>query len=174
MFINALLLLILLFAFLMLISTMMHMFSGAPWVPSSRNTIELMLKESKLKPGQVVYDLGCGDARLLIKAEKRFKTKGVGYENAPLAYVAAFLNKWIHRSKVEIRCKNFFKDSFNPAELIFLYLSPNVQKKLAPKLKKECKPGTIIISNTFHIPDFEPIKKIPKTKTNNTVYIYKI
>ena len=174
MFINALLLLILLFLLLMLVSTIMHMFSGAPWVPSTGPTIELMLKEAGLKPGQKIYDLGCGDARLLIKAEKRFQTKGVGYENAPLAYVVSMLNKLIHRSNVEVRYRNFFKDSLKPAEVIFLYLGPEVQKKLAPKLKKECKPGTLIVSNTFHLPDFTPIKKIERTRAHNTVYLYKI
>jgi hypothetical protein len=174
MLVNLILLSILSFALLMLISIILHIFSGAPWVPSKKATINLMLQEAKLKPNQNLYDLGCGDARLLIKAEKQFQTKGTGYEHAPLAYVAAMLNKWIHRSQVQVHYKNFFKHSLKGADVIFLYLGPDVQKKLAPKLKKECKPGTLILSNTFHLPTFEPIKHIPKNKLTNSVYLYKV
>jgi SAM-dependent methyltransferase len=174
MLINALLILMLVFAVLLLVTVTLHIFSGSPWVPSNRNTIALMLKEAKLKPKQMVYDLGCGDARLLIKAEKEFGTRGVGFENAPIAYGAAILNKWIKRSNVELKCKNFFKESLKAADVVFLYLGPEVQKKLAPKILKECRPGTTIISNTFHLPKFKPQKHIPKSKHNNSIYLYKV
>ena len=135
-----------------------------------------MLKMAQLKRGQRVYDLGCGDARLLIRAEKEYGIHGVGYENAPLALLAGFLNKWIHRSKVEIRVKNLMNADLENADRILAYLGPELNKKLIPKFLKECQPGTLIISNTFHLPGFKPVKTFPKNKENRTktVYLYKI
>jgi len=171
-----LLLLILIFSLLMLITVMMNIFWGAPFVPSNRKTVDLMIKESKFKKGMTVYDLGCGDGRLLIKAEKKYGIKGIGYDNAPLAYISAQINKWINNSKIEIHAKNFFKVSLKDADAIYLYLTPEVQKKLSKKILKECKPGTLIISNTFHLPGVEPLKTIPKNKKNRTktIHFYKL
>lgn len=174
MVLNALLILILLFALLMLASLLLHMWSGAPWVPSRRTTIDLMLNEAKLKRGQTVVDLGCGDARLLIRAEKKFGTRGIGFEHDPIPYLCALFNKGLRTSNVTIKFKNFFNESLKNADVVFLYLGPEIQKKLAPKLKRELKPGTLIVSNTFHLPTFKPFKKIPKTQEHNTVYVYKI
>jgi len=176
MFINALLILILVFTLLLLCTAVVNMISGSPFVPSNRRTLDLMLKEAHLKKGALVYDLGCGDGRLLIRAEKKCGIKGIGYENAPIAFLLALLNKFFHRSHVSLRFKNFFKSSLKDANFIFLYLGPEVQVKLAPKLKKECRRGTLIISNTFHLPGFKPFKTFPKNKKNKTktVYIYKI
>lgn len=160
----------------MLVTVMMHVISGVPWVPSRKNTIALMLKMAELKPGLKVYDLGCGDARLLIRAEKEYGIRGVGYENAPLAIIMAFLNKWIHRSRVEIRVKNLMNADVKNANRILAYLGPELNKKLIPKFKKECQPGTLIISNTFRMHDLTPLHEIPKSKEQktNSVYIYKI
>ena len=159
---------------MMIVSILMHMFSGAPWVPSSKRTIELMLKEARLKKGETIFDLGCGDARLLIRAEKKYGTHGIGYEHAPFAYFFAHLYKILSRSKVILRCKNLLNAPLQETDVIFLYLGPDLSKKLAPKIKKECKPGTRIICNTFHLPGMEPERKIPKSKTHNTVYLYKV
>lgn len=176
MLINLFLILILVFCVLLLLTVIINLFSGAVSVPSNRATIKRMLKEAKLKKGMVIYDLGCGDGRLLIRAEKEYGTKGVGFENAPIIYLWAQLNKVIFKSKAKIHFKNFFKCSLKEAKRIVLYLSPEVQKKLAPKLKKECKKGTIIISNTFHVPGLTPYKTIPKNpkERTKTIHLYKL
>jgi len=168
--------LILILAFLLLITAVVNLFSGAVSVPSNRNTIKLMLEVANLKKGDVIYDLGCGDARLLIQAEKKYGTIGIGYENAPITFLVAQILKKIRKSNVKILFRNFFKDSLSEAKIIFLYLSPEVQKNLTTKIKKECRKGTTIISNCFHLPDLTPYKTIPKDKKNktNTVHIYKI
>jgi len=176
MLIDAILIFFLVFALLLLITAVVNMISGAPSVPSNRRTIALMLQEAKLKKGQTIYDLGCGDGRLLIRAEKLYGTQGVGYENAPITLILGLFNKLIHCSKIKFRFTNFFKADLSKAHTIFLYLGPEAQQKLAPKIKKECKKGTTIICNTFHLPGFKEYKKIPKDKKarTNTIYIYKI
>lgn len=177
MFINLFLLGFLVFTLLLLTTVLVNIISGAPFVPSNSKTAGRMLEQAKLKKGMVIYDLGCGDARLLIQAEKKYGTRGIGYENAPIAFILAWLNRWIHRSHVELRFGNFFNASLKNADVIFLYLGPDVQKKLVPKLLQECRPGTLIVSNTFHLPEFTPFKKIPrdvKKGIKNTIYFYKI
>ncbi|EKD92524.1 MAG: histone methylation DOT1 family protein [uncultured bacterium] len=173
---NLLLILILIFCVLLLLTFIINLFSGAVSVPSNKATIEQMLKEAKLEKGDVVYDLGCGDGRLLIQAEKKYGAIGIGYENAPLIFLIAIANKWINGSSVQIRFRNFFKDSLSNAKTIFLYLSPEVQKKLSPKIQKECKKNTLIVSNTFHVPELKLLKKIEKNKTKKikTIYLYKL
>ncbi len=176
MLIDAVLALILAFSIIMMVTVMMHVVSGVPWVPSRKRTISLMLKMAQLKRGQRVYDLGCGDARLLIRAEKEYGIHGVGYENAPLALLVGFLNKWIHRSNVKIRAKNLMNADIKNADRILTYLGPELNKKLIPKFLKECKPGTLIISNTFRMHDLTPLHEIPKNREQktNSVYVYKI
>ena len=176
MLVDAILIFFLVFALLLLITAVVNMISGAPSVPSNRRTIARMLKEAKLKKGQTIYDLGCGDGRLLIRAEKEFGTIGICYENAPITIMLGLINKLIHRSKIQFRFSNFFKANLSDAQTIFLYLGPEAQQKLSPKIKKECKKGTTIICNTFHLPGFKETKKIPKDKKarTNTIYIYKI
>lgn len=176
MLIDIILILFLAFALLLLATAIMNIFFGAPSVPSNRHTIERMLKEADLKKGQIIYDLGCGDGRLLIRAEKFYGTIGVGYENAPITIIVGLLNKIIHRSKIQFRFTNFLKSDLSEAKTIFLYLSPEMQQKLSPKIKKECKKGTTIICNTFHLPGFKEVEKINRDKKArlNTIYIYKI
>jgi len=141
MLVDAILIFFLVFALLLLITAVVNMISGAPSVPSNRRTIARMLKEAKLKKGQTIYDLGCGDGRLLIRAEKEFGTIGIGYENAPITIMLGLINKLIHRSKIQFRFSNFFKANLSDAQTIFLYLGPEAQQKLSPKIKKECKKG---------------------------------
>lgn len=147
-----------------------------PYVPTKKRVMYKILKEAKLKKGENFYDLGCGDGRMLIEAEKLKKVNAHGYEIAPLVYFLAIFRKLFSNSKAKIHFKNFFHESLKDADVIFCYLMPKELKKLAFKIKKECKKGTRIISNTFKIQGLEPvriIKKNEKTKTP-TLYFYKI
>lgn len=176
MLIDLLLLFILLFSLLFLITIIVNMIWGAPYVPSNRKTIDRMLREANLNKGQIVYDLGCGDGRLLIRAEKQYGVHGIGYEGAPIPYLFALILKCLHRSSVDIRFSNFFKASLGDAEVIFLYLGPEIQQKLAQKIQEECLPGTLIVANTFSIPSFKHFKKIPADKKAGTklIHMYKL
>jgi SAM-dependent methyltransferase len=174
--VDLVLLAILIFALLLFITAVVSILSGSPYVPSNRATIERMLKEAKLKKNQLVYDLGCGDGRLLIKAEKKYRIKGIGYEAAPIPYLLALGNKLFHRSKAKIYLGDFMKVNLENAQVIFLYLGPELQRKLAPKIKKECQPGALIVANSFHLPGLKPIKTIKEDKKarTKTIHIYKL
>lgn len=176
MFIDIALLLFLAFFVLLLTTVFVHMFFLVPYVPSTNRVVQKMISVAKLKPKETVYDLGCGDGRLLLAAEKKANVKAIGFEIAPLVFFLAFLRKWIARSKAQIRFKSFFSSNLRRANVIFCYLIPNVMPRLAEKIKKECRKGTRIVSNTFHIPGLKPYRIFAKdpAKGTPTIYVYKI
>jgi hypothetical protein len=146
---------------------------GVPYVPSKKGVINKILTSQKLKQNSVVYDLGCGDARFLIALEKKFKIKGIGYELAIIPYLLARLNKIRNHSKITIVFQNFFKANLANADLIFCYLDHRSLEKIAKKMKKECRRGTKLISNTFKLEDQKPQQIFPKNnQQKNNIYLY--
>ena len=173
---DILLILMVVFCLLISLTAFVSIMLRVPYVPSSRRVIDKVFSIIKLKKGNKFVDLGCGDGRMLQEAEKRAKVDGVGYEIAPLVYLMAIFKKFISRSKYKIHYKNFFKDKLDYADVIFCYLMPFQLKKLVPKIKKECKKGTVIVSNTFKIEGMKPKRIIPKNILEKTpsLYIYQI
>lgn len=170
-------LLVFLLVFLLLIGTvLMHLLFLVPYVPSSKRSIETMIRAARLKPRQTVFDLGCGDGRLLIEAEKQKGVTAWGFEIAPLVYLLARARALFSDSKTKIYFKNFFHANLRPANVIFCYLFPNVMPRLAEKIKKECRKGTRVISNTFHIPGLklERVFKKDPVRGRPTIYVYEV
>jgi cyclopropane fatty-acyl-phospholipid synthase-like methyltransferase len=133
-----------------------------PYVPTPPPVVEAMLKLAGVKAGDVVYDLGCGDGRIVIAAVKDFGAKrGVGIDldpdqvkqsqgNAKAAGVA---------DKVEFKQGDVLKlDSVADATVVTLYLSPVLNRKLEPMLRKTLKPGARVVSHDFKIGDWSPEK----------------
>lgn len=147
-----------------------------PYVPTKKSAIKKIFDEAKLKKGETFMDLGCGDGRMLVYADKTKNISAIGYEIAPLVYLLALIRKFAYRSKAKIKYKNFFKDNLGKADVIFCYLMPRELEKLAKKILKECSKGTRIISNTFEISGLKPIKIIQKNKQKKIpkIYIYEI
>lgn len=175
MIIDITLMLFLLFFVSLLVTVFVHMVFLVPYVPSANRVVKKMISAAQLKPKETVYDLGCGDGRLLLMAEKK-KAKAIGFEIAPLVFLLALLRKIIARSKAQIRFKSLFAANLRKANVIFCYLIPNVMPRLSAKIKKECKKGTRIVSNTFHIPGLKPYRIYAKDAPAGTptVYVYKI
>lgn len=165
-----------LFMCLLLVTVFVHMFFLIPYVPSNNRAVDNMIRVAKLKPNETVFDLGCGDARFLIEAEKKARVKAIGFEIAPLVYMLAITRKFISGSKAQINLRSFFNADLHSANVIFCYLFPNVMERLAEKIKKECKRGTRIISNTFSIPGLKLVEKILKDPKKGipTIYVYKV
>lgn len=147
-----------------------------PYVPTKKRVMYRILKEAKIKKNENFYDLGCGDARMLIEAEKQKGVNAFGYEIAPMVYIFAIIRKLVNKSKAKIYFKNFFKENLKDADVIFCYLMPHELQRLAKKMKKECKKGTRIISNTFKIKGLKPVRIIQKDEKQKTptLYFYKI
>ena len=161
---------------LMLISipTVMAMINGAPFVPTPMNRVKKMVALSKIKKGQRVYDLGCGDGRFVYIAANQYGAKATGIELSPIVYLLAKVRQLFWRSKAQIRFGNFKFYDLSDAEIIFCYLLPETLKKIQPDLDKQLKPGTKIYSYAFTIPNWKLIEKEDRNAKKNLapVYIY--
>lgn len=119
---------------------------GAPWVPAPKEKVLKMLEMLKIKPGEVVYDLGSGDGRILIWAVQYFGARGVGIEIDPLRvfYSRLFVKIKGLPPQIKIIRQNLLEADLKEADVVTLFLLPKILEKLKGKLLKELKPGTRI------------------------------
>ncbi len=139
--------------------TMWAQFCGsAPFVPTPTHTLDSILNELSPKRGSVVYDLGCGNGKVLFACARRFPDiSAVGIEYDPFPYAIARIRKFFYNenSRVQFIWGNFMKTDLSSATHIFLYLYPSVLNKLLPKLEKELRPGTKVVSSDYEFKNKE-------------------
>ena len=143
----------------------------SPWWRTDHRLARIQCKLAKIGKDDVVYDLGCGDGTLLITAVTEYGARGVGVEIDPLRVFIAqgrVLLKGLGK-KLTIKRKNFFDVEVSEATVVVMYLIPKTLGRLKPKLLKELKPGTRIITFVYKI-DLPMIAKDEK----NEVYVYEI
>ncbi len=131
--------------------------SVAPYVPTPQSLVNTMLEMAKAGPGDVHYDLGCGDGRFLITSVRDFDVdKAVGFEITPhLATVARDnVAKEELSKRIKIENSDFMEANFSEATLITIYLTTSGNARLRPKFKKELEDGARIISHDFPITDW--------------------
>ena len=164
------------FILLMLGTALANLFYRVPYVPTKMRVIKKVLSLAQLKKGQKVYDLGCGDGRFLIEAYKKANVDATGFEMAPIPYLLAQLSKLVHKAKVTIQMKNFFKYNLKDADVIFCYLLPETLVDLRDKFLRECQKGTKIICHTFPIEGMTPVRVVAKNNKTGipNIYMYKI
>lgn len=125
----------------------------SPWWRTSRNTAKRAFKLAGIKAGDVVYELGSGEATALMVAAKDFDAKGVGIEIEPLRYYLAKFS--IRRNglshKIILKRENFFNVNLGDADVVFVYLVPKTLNRLIPKFKKDLKKGTKIVSFKYEM-----------------------
>jgi SAM-dependent methyltransferase len=129
---------------------------GAPWVPTSRQVIRRMLDMAELKPGEVVYDLGCGDGRVLVTAARHFGACAVGVEVDWSRYLWSVLAVTIRGlwSRVRIIRGDLFSVDLHDADVVFTFLLQDTNDRLKEKLRRELRPGARIVSNIFTFSGF--------------------
>jgi SAM-dependent methyltransferase len=125
---------------------------GAPWVPTHRATVDRMLRMAGVKPGETVYDLGCGDGRVLVAAARRFGARAVGVELDMGRYLWSLLvvTALGLLGRVRVIRADLFSVDLSPADVVFCYLLQDTNERLKDKLRKELRPGARVVSNTFH------------------------
>jgi tRNA G37 N-methylase Trm5 len=135
---------------------------AVPYVPTPQNVVDTMLKLANLKRGDVIYDLGSGDGRIVITAAKQYGVRGVGIDINPTRIKEANENarKEGVADKVTFKQNDLFQEDIHAATVVTIYLLPSVNLKLRPKLFKELKPGTRIISHDFDMGDWKPEKRV--------------
>jgi predicted RNA methylase len=134
---------------------------GGPWVPSSMQVIYRMLDMAGVGPDDTVYDLGCGDGRILVAAAKRYHARAVGIEIDPIRYLwcQLLISVLGLRKQVHIIFGNLFNTDLSEADVVVCYLMPDALSKLENKLKTELKPGKRIVSNKFSFPTLDLVTK---------------
>jgi precorrin-6B methylase 2 len=139
---------------------------GGLWAPSSRKAIRSMLSLAGLKPGELLYDLGCGDGRILVAAARDFQARAVGIELDPLRYAWCWLRIRLLglSEQVKLIRGNLFTVDTSQADVVVVYLLPGALKKLESKLLRELSPGTRVVSNTFIFPGMVPVAQEGKTR----------
>lgn len=169
--VNIVLLLIVGFLFLLLSMFWPPDSPWAPWWKTNKKVARAACKLANISSKDVVYELGSGDGTFLFVAAKEFGAKGVGIEIDPLRFVLSTLMIHIIRvqDRVRILRKNFFDVDISPASVVFVYLVPKALEKLKPKLLKELKKGTLLIS--FRYKSSLPFVTYDK---KNGIYLYKI
>jgi SAM-dependent methyltransferase len=132
-----------------------------PFVPTTDEAVQAMLKLAGVRSSDVVYDLGCGDGRIVIAAAKSFGARAVGIDINPVRIAEAKENakKAGVENKVRFEENDLFQADFHEATVVTLFLLSSVNLKLRPKLLAELKPGTRIVSNTFDMGDWKPEKE---------------
>lgn len=133
-----------------------------PYVPTDEKVVAVMLDVAKVGKNDVLYDLGSGDGRIPITAAKRFGTRGVGVDIDPDRIKEANENaqKAGVTDKVKFLQQDLFDTEIKDATVVTLYLLPAINMKLRPKLLKELKPGTRVVSHNYDMGDWKPEKTI--------------
>jgi len=145
----------------------------APFLSTEKEVVEAISKKLKISPGQNIYELGAGKATFLRELQKKYpKANYLGVEKNLIPYLSSRLTIEELNHKIKIVKKDLFKVDIHEADIIYCYLNPNTMAKIADKLEKECRPGTIVISYLFDIPNWEIKETIDLAR--GQVYFYEI
>ena len=144
------------------------------YVPTPQEVVDTMLDLAKPTKNDLVYDLGCGDGRIVVTAAKKYGARGIGVDIDPQRIIEANAN--VRAEKVGDRVKivqgDLFEFDFKDATIVALYLLPSLNLKLRPKLWRELKPGTRVVSHDFDMGDWVPDQKV--NVASRTVYFWRI
>jgi len=149
-----------------------------PFVPSPEVVVRRMLQLADVRENEVVYDLGCGDGRVLIIAAKEFGARAVGIEIRRDLYEQCLkrIKDLGLEDRVKVHHGNFFDFDISDADVVTLYLLTSVNEKLRPKLERELRPGTRVVSHDFEVPGWKPIvvEDLYEEWRSHKLFLYKI
>ncbi|NHJ06193.1 MAG: SAM-dependent methyltransferase [Candidatus Heimdallarchaeota archaeon] len=145
---------------------------GAPWVPTRMKKVQKMLTLANIQPGELIYDLGCGDGRIIVMAARKFNARAVGIEIDLFRYLWCqfLITVLCLRRKVKVVYGDFFKKNISDANVVFCYLLQSTNDRLEEKLIKELQPNTRVISNTFMFHGLP----LDETEGISGIYVYRI
>jgi cyclopropane fatty-acyl-phospholipid synthase-like methyltransferase len=144
------------------------------YVPTPQAVVDAMLDLAHVTQTDVVYDLGCGDGRIPVTAAQKYGARGVGIDIDPKRIEEANENAKLAgvTDKVTFLTQDLFTSNISDATVVTLYLLPSLNEKLMPKLKKELKPGTRVVSHAFSMGTWEPDDK--RELGGRTIYLWRI
>ena len=130
------------------------------YVPSEQVVVEKMLQMAKVKKDDMVFDLGCGDGRIVVTADKKYGCKGIGVDIDPARIkdsLETMRKAGVTKEQVDIRQGDALKvKDLENASVVMLYMLPEFMEKLEPQIKSRLKPGTRIVAHDYPFPNMEP------------------
>ncbi len=144
---------------------------GAPWVPTPIGTVHDMLQLADVGHRDVVYDLGCGDGRLIVAAARKYGARAVGIEVDPMRFLWCQLLITVLglRSRVTVRFGDLFKHDVSEATAVMVYLLPDTNRRLQHKLVSELPAEAQIVAHSFTMPALEEVTSIESPE----LYLYR-
>ena len=155
---------VLLVSLLLALPGLWAMYTGAPFLPTPRRIVDAMLPLAAIQPGERVYDLGCGDGRLVFAAAA-CGADAVGYEFSLLSYLLAKARSLFHR-RAHIAFRNFWKQDYRDAAVVFCFLTMDTMKRFEREIWPPLKPGCRVVSHAFKMPS------IPVTREMGGAVLY--
>ncbi|MFA6553070.1 MAG: hypothetical protein WCT27_01440 [Patescibacteria group bacterium] len=154
----------------------------APYVKTPTSAIETILNSISIRPEELVYDLGCGDADVLIALEKKFGCRTIGYEASPFPYIRALRNIRLNKAKTQVYWRDFFKADLSKADIVFCFLIQSLMPRVGVYLQGQLKPGSRVICYGYPIPNWpaspnrtrgeQPTQTIDVPNTSSKIYCY--
>src|SRR5436305_1576493 len=146
------------------------------YVPTPQPVVDRMLELADVRPGEVVYDLGCGDGRIPVTAAKKYRVRAWGFDINPVRVKESLENveKNNVKDRVTIKLQDIFELDLSKADVITLYLLPQLNVKLIPQLDK-LKPGCRIVSHDFNMEGVRPKKEAtftPSGGREHRIYLW--
>jgi len=148
----------------------------APYVSSPARIVDRMLELAKIRPGETVYDLGCGDGRILFAAVETYKAKAVGVEISPklVAQVRERIKKDGISDSARVIEGDLLTADLTGADVVTLYLTTDVNEELRPRLEKFLKPGARVISHDYPVAGWKPTKMELQDGQKHRIYVYEM
>jgi trans-aconitate methyltransferase len=149
--------------------------AAVPYVPTRPDVMEAMLSLAEITPADVVYDLGCGDGRLVLAAAKRFGARGLGVDlDGDLIAKAQAEAQWQGiAERARFAATDLFDLDLRPATVVMLYLSVEINLKLRPRMLAQLRPGARVVSNLFDMADaWRPDRTV--TVAGTPVHLWRI
>jgi SAM-dependent methyltransferase len=145
-----------------------------PYVPTPQEVVDKMLELADPKEGEVMYDLGCGDGRIVVTAAKKYKAKGTGVDIDPQRIKESKANAkkaGLKEDQAKFLIKDLFEMDFKDADFLTLYLLPAVNERLRPQIL-EMRPGSRIVSHAFSMGDWEADEEVTMDPGGQTIYFW--
>ncbi|MBD2114722.1 MULTISPECIES: SAM-dependent methyltransferase [Cyanophyceae] len=148
------------------------------FIPTPSDAMVAMLKLAELSPSDVVYDLGCGDGRLLIRAAVDYGVQGVGVDvdAALLQQAQAKAEQEGVGDRLAFRQENLFETDLRDATVVFIYLLPHLNLRLRPRLQAQLQPGSRIVTHMFDMGDWAPHRTLHlhPSEEDSVLYLWRI
>ena len=152
-----------------------YVIGGSPYQATPLHVLDCMLAAAAILPGEKVYDLGCGDGRLLISANLDYQANTTGIELSPPLCWISRLKARRANARVTVVRANFFDIDFSDADVVFCYLFPGQMKRLADRFAG-LRPGCRIVSLRFELPGWRPLTSISRDghRPIPTIRVYRV